>query len=493
MPGYQLSKSSFVRSVQCLKSFHLYKHHYYLKDPISKDKQAIFNRGIDVGKIAQHLFPGGIDVSPSSVREFDQSVERTKQLIDSGSEIIYEAAFIFNEVLVAVDLLVKENNLWYAYEVKSSLKISGAYVLDASLQYYVIKNCLPDLKDFFIVTLNTDYILEDELNIQELFRKKSVLFDVKRNLQFIENRINAAKSIIENPKIPDIKIGAQCFKPYVCDFFGSCWKNIPEKNIFSLNSLGIEKQLELYNEGIIEIKDIDNFNGISDILQKQIKSFQQQTVINDTDKITAFFNQIKFPITFFDIELYTPAVPVFKGTKPYQQLPFLFSVHQLKTDNVDLTHDFFYAAPGSDPREEFVLACIEKLKNVETIIVFDDNLERNVINALIKHFPHHQAALEQIRNKLYDIAPIFTQMHYFDPSCIGSFTLKNLYTKITGDNLFDQLQVSSGTQASYTYNALQTEENELIKKTTEQELIVYCKADTFACAQLFLHLKNPLK
>jgi hypothetical protein len=113
--------------------------------------------------------------------------------------------------LVAVDLLVKENNLWYAYEVKSSLKISGAYVLDASLQYYVIKNCLPDLKDFFIVTLNTDYILEDELNIQELFRKKSVLFDVKRNLQFIENRINAAKSIIENPKIPDIKIGAHCF------------------------------------------------------------------------------------------------------------------------------------------------------------------------------------------------------------------------------------------------------------------------------------------
>jgi hypothetical protein len=80
VPGYQLSKSSFVRSVQCLKSFHLYKHHYYLKDPISKDKQAIFNRGIDVGKIAQHLFPGGIDVSPSSVREFDQSVERTKQL-----------------------------------------------------------------------------------------------------------------------------------------------------------------------------------------------------------------------------------------------------------------------------------------------------------------------------------------------------------------------------------------------------------------------------
>ena len=492
MAGYLLSKSSFVRSVQCLKSFHLYKHHYYLKDPLSKDKQAIFSRGIDVGQLAQQLFPGGTDVSPSSIREFDKSVEHTKQLIDSGTTVIYEAAFIFNEVLVAVDLLVKENNQWFAFEVKSSLKISGAYVLDASLQYYVIKNCLPELEDFFIVTLNPDYGLNEELKIQELFRKKSVLVDAKRNLQFIENRIISAKTIIENPKIPDIKVGAHCFKPYVCDFFGSCWKSIPEKNIFSLNSLGIEKQMELYNEGVIDLKDVTNFSGIPELLQQQIKSYQQQTLIINKDKITDFIQEVNYPVAFFDIELYTPAVPVFNGTKPYQQLPFLFSVHLLNGQNLELKHDYFYAQPGNDPREDFVLACIEKLKDVNTIIVYDDNLERNVINALIKYFPQHQTALEKIRNKIIDIAPVFTQLNYFNPSSIGSFTLKNLSLKITGENLFDPLQISSGTQASYTYNALQKEENEILKKTAEHDLVEYCKADTYACALLFLHLNNQI-
>lgn len=493
MANYLLSKSSFVRSVQCLKSFHLYKHHYYLKDPLSKDKQAIFSRGIDVGQLAQQLYPGGIDVSPSTIREFDKSVELTKQLIESGTTIIYEAAFIFNEVLVAVDLLVKENNKWVAFEVKSSLKISGAYVLDASLQFYVIKNCLPELEDFFLVTLNPDYVLSEVLNIQELFRKKSVLVDVKRNLQFIENRINSAKTIIENPKIPDIKVGAHCFKPYVCDFFGSCWKTIPEKNIFSLNSLGTEKQMELFHEGVLDLMDVRNFNGISESLQQQINAFQQQKIISKKVDIKSFVNKVNYPLAFFDIELYTPAVPVFNGTKPYQQLPFLFSIHQLQEQDAELTHDYFYAQPGTDPRDEFVLACIEKLKLYNTIIVFDDNLERNVINALIKHFPQHQSSLEAVRNKIIDIAPMFTQLHYFHPNTIGSFTLKNLFSKITGDNLFEQLQISSGTQASFTYNALQKEENDLIKKAAENELIEYCKADTFACAKLFIQLSDEVK
>ena len=259
-----------------------------------------------------------------------------------------------------------------------------------------------------------------------------------------------------------------------------------------MNSLGIEKQMELYNEGVIDLKDVTNFNGIPELLQQQIKSYQQQTLIINKDKITDFIQEVNYPVAFFDIEIYTPAVPVFNGTKPYQQLPFLFSVHLLNGQNLELEHDYFYAQPGNDPREDFVLACIEKLKDVNTIIVYDDNLERNVINALIRYFPKHQTALEKIRNKIIDIAPVFTQLNYFNPSSIGSFTLKNLSLKITGENLFDPLQISSGTQASYTYNALQKEENEILKKTAEHDLVEYCKADTYACALLFLHLNNQI-
>jgi hypothetical protein len=130
-----LSKTSFLKSVQCTKAFFLYKNHYILKDPLPKEKQAVFNRGHQVGILAQSLFPGGVDVSPTHVSKFSDAVKKTKELIEQGQKVIYEAAFVFDDVLVALDILVNENGKWYAYEVKSSLKISTAYVMDAALQH----------------------------------------------------------------------------------------------------------------------------------------------------------------------------------------------------------------------------------------------------------------------------------------------------------------------------------------------------------------------
>ena len=57
-----LSKSTFIRSLQCLKSLYLYKRAYHLQDTISAEQQAIFDRGHSVGRLAQNLFPGGVDV-----------------------------------------------------------------------------------------------------------------------------------------------------------------------------------------------------------------------------------------------------------------------------------------------------------------------------------------------------------------------------------------------------------------------------------------------
>lgn len=493
MPNYILSKSSFVKSVQCLKAFHLYKYHYTLKDPISKDKQAIFNRGNDVGLLAQELFPGGIDVSPSSIKKFDESVERTKELIAAGQEIIYEAAFIFDDVLVALDILVKKDNKWYAYEVKSSLKISAAYVLDASLQYYVIKNCIPELEDINLVTINGDYVYEGKLNVDALFKFCTVKKDAISNWDFIADRIKQAKATIENPSSPDIKVGEQCFRPYKCDFFGTCWKNVPEQSVFLLSNVTVGKQVELYHSGIKTLTDITDFEGLPANTQKQVKAVQSNTEIIDKDKINSFLKEVNYPIGFFDIELYTPAIPVFANTKPYQQVPFLFSLHEIKEQGAKLTHDYFYAQPGKDPREEFILACIKKLEHINTIIVYDSNLEQGVLNSLAKSFPQYAAEIEIIKKKIKDIAPVFTHLSYFNPITIGSSTLKNLFVKIFNDNSFETLSLNSGTQATYSYNALQTEENEFVKVETETNLVEYCKMDTFATAKLFLHLESVVK
>ena len=144
-----LSKSTFIKGVQCEKALYLHKFNSELADEISQQQQAVFQTGTNIGILAQELFPGGIDASPKDYTKYFESFKYTQQLIDEGVEIIYEAGFCFDYVMCFIDILVKENGKWHAYEVKSSTKVSETYIIDASLQYYIMKNSGLDITSNF--------------------------------------------------------------------------------------------------------------------------------------------------------------------------------------------------------------------------------------------------------------------------------------------------------------------------------------------------------
>jgi hypothetical protein len=223
-----LSKSTYIRSLQCLKSLFLYKYHYKLRDPVSVELQIRFDKGHNIGRLAQQLFPGGFDASPDQPYNYYKSVALTRELILKGYDTIYEASFQFEKVLAIADILVKRAGKWFAYEVKSSLSISETYLKDAALQYFVIVNSGIQLEDFSIIYLNQKL---DEALINEpskIFTQQSVLDYCKSQNDFVKNNISTAKNIIEKRIIPDIEIGDHCLKPYRCDFFTFCHRTGPE-------------------------------------------------------------------------------------------------------------------------------------------------------------------------------------------------------------------------------------------------------------------------
>ncbi len=169
-----LSKSTFLRGSQCKKSLYLHWHQPELKDKISAMQQAIFSQGTDVGKLAQQLFPGGIDAGIHVPANYAKSIEMTSQLISDGASVIYEAGFSVNGLHCFVDILVKDNDGWKAYEVKSSTQVKPVNLLDAAFQYYVMTGCGLELVDFSLVTLNTAYERNGELDISRLFKIESV-------------------------------------------------------------------------------------------------------------------------------------------------------------------------------------------------------------------------------------------------------------------------------------------------------------------------------
>jgi hypothetical protein len=229
MEKHLLSKSTFIRGNQCLKSLYLHKKRPFLRDRLSPEQLAKFKRGHKVGELAQQLFPGGIDLKPKSPSQYRKKVLETQEIISTNSyQTLYEVAFQYDRLLILLDILHKENGSWTAYEVKSSLHLSETYLLDAAFQYYVISNQLAELKDFFLVYVNKNYDFSQPLDINKLFIKESVLGRVLERQAYIREQVIREKETLLLEKSPPIAVGPHCTKPYPCDFIGHCWKKIPK-------------------------------------------------------------------------------------------------------------------------------------------------------------------------------------------------------------------------------------------------------------------------
>ena len=487
----KLSKSTFIKGLQCEKALYLHKHHYKLKDSISNSLQAIFDRGTNIGLLAQELFPNGVDASPEHYFKMHESISKTLDLIKKEETIIYEATFQFNDVLAALDILVKHDEGWKAYEVKSSTSISETNLKDAAIQYYTIKNSGIDLKDISIVYINNQYIKDGELDIHQLFTIESVYDQVLDFLPRIPNEVRRLKHIIEGTEVPQIDIGPHCSDPYDCDFKGTCWKNIPDYSIFDIANLASKKKFDLYNQGVITLDQID----LDEVSLSSNQVLQVQSEINGTchiniEEIRNFTNDLNYPLYYLDFETIGPAVPKYNGSRPYQQLVFQYSLHFKVTPISKLEHSEYLADPLQDPRIRFIEQLIQDCGPNGDILVYNIGFERGKLNDLIEVFPEYSDKLRGIVNRLKDLMIPFQQKWYYTPKMKGSYSIKAVLPALVPELSYDELDIKDGATASNTFLSMVNGTFKGDVKETRNQLLEYCKLDTFAMVKILDKLKE---
>lgn len=481
----KLSKSTFIRGLQCEKSLYLYKHHYSLKDPTPPSLQAVFEQGTNIGVLAQSLFPDGADASTESHFKMIDSVGKTLDFIHRGETIIYEATFIFNDVLAALDILVKDHEGWKAYEVKSSTKVTDTYIKDAALQYYTITNSGINLRDISIVYIDKQYTKDGALDIHQLFTIESVHEQVLEFLPQIPNHVRKLKQLIESPEIPQKDIGSHCSDPYDCDFKGFCWKHVPDYSIFDISRLSSDKKFDLYKQGIFTLDQIDLSQVSLNPNQKlQVKSEVNGTTHIDVDKIKSFTNGLNYPLYFLDFETIGPSIPVYDGSRPFQQIVFQYSLHIQKTPTSSIEHREYLAEPFQDPRIRFVNQLIQDCGNSGDILVYNIGFERGKLNDLTKVFPEFSIAIEGIVSRLKDLMTPFQQKWYYTPKMKGSYSIKSVLPALVPELTYGDLEIKEGGTASNTFLSMVNGSFKGDLKETRKHLMEYCKLDTWAMVKI---------
>lgn len=485
-----LSKSTLIRSIQCSKSLYLYKNQYNLRDKPNAVQQQKFDRGHRVGKLAHQLFPGGKDCSPPNPFSYDESVAATRLLVQQQFPVIYEAAFRYNGILAALDMLVLKDGKWYAYEVKSSLRISATYLLDATIQYYVITRSGLPLENFFIVNINSDYVLSETLEVDQYFKKTSVLHEIQERIPFVEKTIENAIETLSMSTIPEVTIGPHCTKPYPCDFQGYCWKELDKSSIWYLPGISMQEKSALKERGVDMIDQLEITDDLNARQKVIVESYQRQMPYIRKDKLADFLSVIQYPLYYFDVEAFQPAIPIFTGTKPYERMPFLYSLHYKESQESPLQHRDYISPVGTDNRRNFIADFLDATAGPGSILVFNTLMEKGVLFRLASDFPEYKNEILQRINRIIDIEIPFKEMYYYHPKQEGSFSLKAIGNAILQRDEFAKGSVKDGEEAMAMYNELFYQPDDAGHPRSLQQLKDYCATDTFVLYEIVEALKR---
>jgi len=472
-----------MRGYRCMKCIYLTIHNPGLEAPITPETQALFDQGNMVGAKAREYFPGGVLVD-NKPWDFGGALARTRELLAEKTPIIYEAAFEYMGCYARADIIQfsPETGKWRIFEVKSSTKVKPEQCDDVGLQAWIMaKSGLP-LEQINIMHLNTECRYPD---LSNLFTTVDVTQDIRDRYLSVQPKIRDILTTIRQPNIPNVDIGPYCNEPNECGFKEHCWKekNIPEMSIFNLPRIR-DKKWDLYNNGIISLED-SRLTDMDEIQQRIIHCHNTGERYLNREVIQQAMTTWQFPLIFLDFETINPAIPRYNGTRPFEQVPFQFSVHYWPSPDAPISHDEFLHDDKSDPRPTLIPALLEACRKEGSIVAYFGQFESDRIKGLAEFSPEHSEALLKLTERIVDPLPIIREAIY-DPKFKGSFSLKYVAPALLGeDQSYKGMLVGNGGEAQRAFEEMIANKTKPMKKAELYEaLIVYCKKDTEVMVEL---------
>lgn len=488
-----LSKSRFVSGIQCDKKLWFDFYRKELKPEIDDQTQAVFDLGHRIGILAQEMFPNGKDATPENYSDLKPSIENTEKWISEKVKTVYEATFSAKNAFCMLDILHRKDDEVWAIEVKSSTSVKDYHFTDASLQYFVMKNAGLAPDRFFMMHINNQYVRQGEIT-SEIFKLTDITEQVLANQDWVAENLDRLLKMLEIEQEPLVEIGGHCSSPFGCDYAHHCWKHVPEYSVFNLYRGG-KKGWNLYEQNILKIEDIPDDFALTHFQNLQRNGLQKDETYMDQLAIKNLISRWEFPLYFFDFETVFPAIPVLNGTRPYQQVPFQYSLHILEEDG-KLTHKEFLANPedfsnGEDPLKQMV----EQLKNdfgtKGNIVTYNQSFEVGRLNDLVKFFPEDADFLHQLVDRIVDLLPVFQGGHCYFPAMKNSASIKSVLPAIAPEFTYDNLEIQDGGSASSLFHQ-SIENGNFTDGKLRENLLKYCERDTLAMVVIYQFLVRKI-
>ncbi len=493
-----ISKTAFLEYLLCPKNAWLHLHEPKLAEcfKLTEYEEMLSKAGQAVEEQAQKLFPKG-----TLVKTFGNAgIEETKKHIVQKTPVLFQPTFAHKNFIARSDILEydPEAGTWNLYEIKASNsaeKRSGGtdYIADAAFQMEIIRQNGIKPGKISIIHLNPDYARNEKLDAESLF----IIEDITRRVEERKKEIGAFMKEACRDLLKKNCKGIRCDCLYRgrsahCPTFSYSHPEVPEYSVHDLWRIGNSKNKlkELADRKIYNIKKLPENFPANNIQQNQISVWKTGLPIINAEAIREELSGLEYPLYFLDYETYAPSIPLFRGFRPYEQIPFQFSLDVLEKKGDELeNHEYLHDSP-CDPSPYIAEELHRVIGKQGTVIVWNKRFEQNINKELGERLPNFRRFFEKVNERIYDLMDIFQDQYYVHPDFHGKTSIKKVLPALLPGLSYKGMGIREGAAASEKWhsmvfgNLLPFEREKILN-----DLILYCGLDSRAMYEIWRFLE----
>jgi len=452
----QISKSDYMLYLKHPAWLWLKKNDKDKLPPVDDALQALFDAGHKFEPYVESLFPEGITIAwdKDDWDSYRTLPERTLQALEEGAPVIFQGRFEWQEFTFLPDIIVQVGDKTLdLYEIKSSTSVNLSHIYDLAFQTVMLENLGYTVRNISVIHVNNKYVRHGEIDVRELTTFAGVTEKVREQIGFTKQQMTQALATAKSGTMPDPSF----------DFLNT--------------ELASKADWQTVYENIVEVSKIIPTG--KPIINK--KAIQQ------------FLGSFQYPICFLDYETMMSLIPYFDGQRPYQQIPFQYSLHILDSPDAELRQTEYLHSENSDPVKPLCEKLVKDCGESGTIISWNKGFEMGCNTIMGTLYPEYADALERINSRIIDLGEPFKPSNgwYSDARFEGSWSIKIVLPIVVPSLSYKDLDICDGSTAQRLWMEAVldgTRANE--KDKILADLRKYCGLDTLAMVEIFNALKN---
>jgi hypothetical protein len=404
---------------------------------------------------------------------------------------IFEATLSANGGYARTDILNPVGtDEWDLIEVKSTTSLKDIHIPDLAFQVWVFTEAGIKIRRCFLCHINNEFVRHGDIEPKEFFTLRDVTAEVSAYSSEIEEQISEMGKTIRAATCPDIQIGKQCDSPYTCPLHDNCWSFLPPQNVLDLYFDTKGRGWDLLKRGVLKIAEIPADYSLSAKQEIQRAAAISGKPYVKQQQIQAFLKNLEYPLHFLDFEIFSTAIPMLDGTRPYEQIPFQFSLHIIHKAGDKPEHRKFLADGRNDPRAEFMRQLKSSIEPSGSIVVFNAPFEKGRMKECAEVLPEYKSWVSAVNQRIVDLLNPFKAFNFYHPNQCGSASMKLVLPALTGKD-YSKLEIQEGGAASrefvrVTFGDVSESERKRVRKALE----LYCGQDTEGMVWILDALKS---